>query len=286
MEKEEIDLMIAENQIAFDLDGGENVLEETTLFSKPLLKPKNNDWIKKEVLFVGVKCNHFNISSDFSNMLLCGKKMIDWIMLAGRNCESIIVNDGEDLIDRLIRLNTDKKIIAVFYSDTPLLDKVTFEHICNYFSSHACNYLKLNRGFLVRSDFLKFSTQFVQGNNFLQEKNLYVVENSKDLNFVAGALYNKILNYHISNGVIIYGQNTVFIDGDVEIESGVIIEPNNIISGQSIIEKDCVIESGNIIKNSIIGQNCRLKSSYIENSKISNGTVVEPYSKIINEEIK
>ena len=39
MEKEEIDLMIAENQIAFDLDGGENVLEETTLFSKPLLKP-------------------------------------------------------------------------------------------------------------------------------------------------------------------------------------------------------------------------------------------------------
>ena len=286
MEKEEVDLMIAENQIAFDFDGNENVLEETTLFSKPLLKPKNNDWIKEEVLFVGVKSDHFNISNDFSNMLLCGKKMIDWIMLAGRNCESMIVNDGEDLIERLIRLNTDKKIIAVFYSDTPLLDKLTFENICNYFSSHACNYLKLNRGFLVRSDFLKFSTQFVQGNNFLQEKNLYVVENSKDLNFVANALYNKILNYHISNGVIIYGQNTVFIDGDVEIESGVIIYPNNIIGGQSIIDKGCVIESGNVIKNSILGQNCIVKSSFIENSKIADGVEIEPYSKILNEEIK
>lgn len=281
METEELDLMIAENQISFDLEGE----EESSIFSKPLIKSKNFDWIKEEVLFVGVKANHPSLSKNFSNMLLCGKKMIDWIMLAGRDCENIIIDDCDDIIEKLIAINTDKKIIAVFYSDTPLLDKVSFQKICDYFSSSRCNYLKLNRGFLVRTEYLKFSNQFIQGESFFEEKNLYIIEDSKDLSFVANTMQNKILNYHISNGVIIYGQSTVFIDADVEIESGVIIYPNNIICGQSIIEKGVTLESGNIIKDSIINENCIIKSSYIENSKINNGKIIEPFSKLINEEV-
>ena len=117
-----------------------------------------------------------------------------------------------------------------------------------------------------------------------EDKNLLVVDNAKELNYVSNILYNKILNYHIKNGVIIFGQNNIYIDADVEIESGVIIYPNNILKGQSIIEKGVILESGNVIKDSIVSSGI-IKSSYIENSKITNASIIQPFSKIINEEL-
>ena len=43
-----------------------------------------------------------------------------------------------------------------------------------------------------------------------------------------GRIYG-IIFLQTNNGVIILGENTVFIDADVEIEEGTIIYPNNII---------------------------------------------------------
>ena len=43
--------------------------------------------------------------------------------------------------------------------------------------------------------------------------------------------------------------------------------------------------SGNIIKNSIVGRDCVLAGSYIENSKIGDGIALTPSQKLINEEV-
>ena len=285
MEREDIDLLVSENQIKIDFDSftSANEEEESAIIPSALIKAVNYDWIKDEVLFVVVKAYH-SFVKDLPNVELCGKRLLDWVLNAGSGCETRIIEDCEDIIGRVRNITTNKNIIAVFYSDTPLLDKGTFNKFCEYFSSHNMNFLRLSRGFIVKSEFLKNNFTLAQGASELDDKNLLVADSAKVLNLMSNSLYNRILNYHIKNGVIIYGQNTVFIDGDVEIEGGVIIYPNNVIKGQSIIGENAVIESGNVIKNSIISNDAVVRGSYIENSKISAGASIEPFSKIIGQE--
>ena len=285
MEKEEIDLLVAENQIKIDFDSlVQEPEEESTLLTNPLIKATNFDWIKDEVLFVVVKAYH-SFVKDLPKVELCGKKLLDWVLNAGSGCETKVIEDCEDIIGRIRNINTNKKIIAVFYSDTPLLDRATFNKFCNYFSSRNINFLQLSRGFIVKTEFIKNNLTIAQGASELDDKNLLVANSSKVLNLMSSSLYSRIANYHIKNGVILFGQNTIFIDGDVEIEGGVIIYPNNIIKGQTIIGEGAILECGNVIKNSIISNGAVLKSSYIENSKISQGKTVEPFSKIIGQEL-
>lgn len=285
MEREDIDLLVSENQIKIDFDSltSANEEEESAIIPSALIKAVNYDWIKDEVLFVVVKAYH-SFVKDLPSVELCGKRLLDWVLNAGSGCETRIIEDCEDITSRVRNITTNKNIIAVFYSDTPLLDKGTFNKFCEYFSSHNMNFLRLSRGFIVKTEFLKNNFTLAQGASELDDKNLLVADSAKVLNLMSNSLYNRILNYHIKNGVIIYGQNTVFIDGDVEIEGGVIIYPNNVIKGQSIIGENAVIESGNVIKNSIISNDAVVRGSYIENSKISAGASIEPFSKIIGQE--
>lgn len=283
METQELDLMMAENQISFDFEAIGNEIEESSVLPETLIKSVNHDYIKEEVLFVAVRVKRDDVIQDFSNLLLCGKRMIDWVLLAGSGCKQVVIDDCEDIIDRVRRIDTDKPYIAVFYSDTPLLDPNTFYRIMDYFASKGVNYLQLTRGFIFKSEFLKNNTNFIlSATSGYEDKNLLVVDNAKKINYVHNLIQNKINSFHIKNGVIIYGQDSVFIDADCIIEGGCVIYPNNIIKGNSIIENGVILESGNFIKDSIISQGVTVTRCFIEGSKITkNSTNIS----IINEEL-
>lgn len=289
METRELEIEIAQGQMSFildDFDVNEKEEESKILSKSSLIKPKNHEWIKNEVLYVVVKAQNRFLSNDLPSLKLCGKKMIDWVRLAGADCEQIIIDDCEDILGRVRNIETDKSYIAVFYSDTPLFNKGAFYRIMDYFSSKTINFLRLSRGYIVKTDFLKNTPHFMQGETSgLEVDGLMQADSAKTISYMQNLLNNKILSFHENNGVVIFGKSTVFIDADVEIENGVLIEPNNIIQGESVIASGTTLMSGNIIKNSIISNNCIIASSYIEKSKISQGKIVEPYSKIIEQEI-
>ena len=281
----EFELLVAENQISFDFDALQEEEEQSSSIPESLIRPVNTDWIKDEVLYVAVRAYNDSVVANMPDHLLCGKKLIDWVTNAGGDCEKKVIEDSQNIFDRLRSMNTQKDIIAVFYSDTPLLDRATFHDVCNYFSSHHMNFLQLPRGFVIRTEYLRNVTDYAQGKAAYENKNLMIADSARILAFMASFLYNKILSFHIKNGVIIYGQNTVFIDADVEIDSGVVIYPNNVISGQSIVASGTILRSGNIISDSIIAGNTTLENCFVSNSKISQGKAVQPCSQIVNEEL-
>jgi len=288
METKELELEIAKGQMSFMFDGlSLNEQEESSVISnEKLLKPQNHEWIKNEVLFVVVKAQNRFLSNDLPSLKLCGKKMIDWVRLAGGECEQCVIDDCEDIIEKIKEINTDKKFIAVFYSDTPLFNKLSFNRIMDYVSSKNINYLKLVRGFVGKTEFIKNSTLLVQGAiSDIESESLMQADSANVISQMQNLINSKILAFHENNGVVIFGKNTVFIDADVEIENGVVVEPNNIIQGESVIAGGTILASGNIIKNSIISNNCRIYASYIERSKIGQGKEIKPFSKIIEEEI-
>lgn len=288
METKELEIEVAKGQMAFMLDEIEidEKEEESTAFANKIIKAENHDWIGEEVLFVVVRAQNKSLSNDLPSVKICGKKMIDWVRLAGADCEQYVIEDCEDVLEMAKTISTDKKYIAIFYSDTPLFNKGAFYRIMDYFSSRNINLLKLTRGFVVKREFLQSNLYFVQGaNSGIEEDSLLRANSAKTISYIQNIINNKILSFHEKNGVVIFGKNTVFIDADVEIENGVIIYPNNVIQGESIISGGTILESGNIIKNSIIANNCLLCASYIEKSKIGLGKEIKPFSKVIEEEI-
>ena len=230
METLELDLEIAKNQIAIDFESLEKEEEESVSLPNSLIKPVNFDWIKSEVLFVVVNANREDVCPHFSSLSLCGKTMTDWVLMAGNQCENIVIDDCEDIIAKIREINTSKKIIALFYSDTPLLDKNAFYRIMEYFSSKSINFLQLARGIVVKTEFLKNNPSFMSSaTGGYEDEALLVADSGEAIAFIHKILNRKIVNYHLDNGVVILGENMVFIDADCEIESGVVIYPNNTI---------------------------------------------------------
>lgn len=72
--------------------------------------------------------------------------------------------------------------------------------------------------------------------------------------------------------------NGVFIDDAAIIEEGVCIYPNCYIIGKCKIGKNSVIYSGTTIENSVIGENCTVKSSFIEDSVVDNNVQIGPFA--------
>ena len=69
-----------------------------------------------------------------------------------------------------------------------------------------------------------------------------------------------------------------FIDESVEIAEDVKIYPNVYILGNSKIGKGSIIYPNTTIENSVIGENCVIKSSYIEESEVKNNVKIGPFA--------
>ena len=82
------------------------------------------------------------------------------------------------------------------------------------------------------------------------------------------------MNYKIIN------KKSCCIQQSVKIGKGCIIYPNNTILGSTQIKDGCIVYPGNVIIDSIIGQNCVIKTSYITNSIIGDNCAVGPFSNL------
>ncbi len=156
----------------------------------------------------------------------------------------------------------------------------------DYFSSNNLNAMKFDRGLVYKTEFLQDAIDLDPVvKKYFGGKDFERIEDASDFARAYTFLQNKIKNYHKNNNVVLLGEDTIFIDADVEIESGVIIYPNNILKGQTYIGKNVVLESGNTISDSIISNNCIIEKSVIIKSKVEENKSVKPFTIVENESI-
>jgi len=269
----ELDKEIDENQISFDF------LKEMP-DTQTLLKSQNNDWVAKETLVVVLKAND-GVSANFD---LCGKKMLDWVLMSTSSCHQYVMDEPEDVLEAVKPLTEGYDFVAVLYSDTPLLKRETFLEVMNYFSTQRLNVMQLSRGYVFRSEYLQNAKMLMSsGITPFGTDDFKRIDNAEKLSYAFSILNKRILNYHKQNGVVLFGEDTIFIDADVEIEDGSVIYPNNIIKGESYIGKNVILESGNYIFDTIVCDGAFVCQSYLEKSKIEQNKVVGPFDKIINQ---
>lgn len=82
----------------------------------------------------------------------------------------------------------------------------------------------------------------------------------------------------MEKGVVIVDYSTSYIDEDVLIGNGTIIYPNVSIRGKSRIGRNNIIDSNTIIVDCEIGDDNKILSSYLSDSKIGNNNFVGPFA--------
>lgn len=274
MEIDEIDTMVEENQISFDF----------LATPQTLTKVENFDWVADETLVVILRAKN-EISPDFE---ICGKKMLDWVALACSGCKQKILDDpGEDnLLSAIKDIAEEFNFVVVLYSDTPLLQKQTFLEIMDYFSKHRMNVLKLLRGYVFKGEYLKNARMMLSTAMEEFNKDEFAIISTPQMASQAFKVLNdRILTYHKERGVVLFGENTIFIDADVEIEGGTVIYPSNVIKGESYIGKNVILESGNYIIDTIVCDEAFVVQSYLEKSKVAEGKIVGPYVRLVGQKM-
>ena len=223
---------------------------------------KSFEWVAKETLVVLVETEH-SFAEDFQ---LCGMKMTDWVALATSGCKHKVISFvGEDEILQVAKQYAGEfNYIAVLYNDIPLLEKQTFLDLMDYFAKRKMNVMRLERGFVFRSEYLENAQILLSGMvEKFGEEDFFVVDNAEKASHAFEVLNARIVDYHKKDGVVFFGENTIFVDVDVQIESGAIIYPNN------------------IIKNCYIDDNSSIEFSVVKNAEIPARSKIGPFEKII-----
>jgi bifunctional UDP-N-acetylglucosamine pyrophosphorylase/glucosamine-1-phosphate N-acetyltransferase len=102
----------------------------------------------------------------------------------------------------------------------------------------------------------------------------------KDLAALNRVALDKILDKHMDNGVDIPFSDGVIIGPDVVVGADTRILPGTILRGKTKIGEGSEIGPNSYLDNATVGGNCRVISTYIDNSTLEDGVKIGPMSNI------
>lgn len=101
-----------------------------------------------------------------------------------------------------------------------------------------------------------------------------------DLSRAAGLVRAKILDELMLSGVTIINPAHTYISPETQIGRDTVIYPGTIIEGKSVIGKNCFIGPNTFIKNSSVGDNSEIRSSFIDDSFVASKVKIGPFSNL------
>lgn len=94
----------------------------------------------------------------------------------------------------------------------------------------------------------------------------------------AAALLQQRINRHwMSSGVTIIDPQTTFIEPGVSIGQDTIVWPNTYLQGQTVIGDDCTLGPDAIIRDTKIGNSCRVLASVLESAVMEDDADIGPF---------
>jgi bifunctional UDP-N-acetylglucosamine pyrophosphorylase/glucosamine-1-phosphate N-acetyltransferase len=103
------------------------------------------------------------------------------------------------------------------------------------------------------------------------------LDNKAKLAEVEAEIRRRINTSWMLAGVSLVHPEATYVDADVEIGTGTIIWPNTFLQGQTRIGRECTIGPGSVIRDSTIGDGCRVELSVVEQALMEEGSDVGPF---------
>lgn len=267
----------------------EEIKEQKIVDTEPVKEPLKDIKNDVNIVLLLIKNQAFKTTTKPYNLKIFGKSMLDWIFNAieGFPVTKVECDISEDFLPIVKALaKPEFKYTVVLYSDTPLLQKKTFLEILDFIKYKQPSVLKLTRGYVFETEYLfKIDKLYAPQSEYFEEEDFITCYNLKQLEIVGEIFKNRILTYHMKQGVRILDTSSTFVDADVQIGKDVVIYPNNHLIENTVIEDNVVLKQGNVIENSIVFNGTEIQNSVVKNSIIKNDCKVLPYCVITNKSI-
>lgn len=243
---------------------------------------------KEDVKFQAIILKIVSAKNSYEGKIL-GRTLEDWVAFACNGINVKVVDyDGTSNLLGFVRDKIDHRFdySIILMSKTPLLTGVTIKNIIEYCSVKEVDLCKLPIGYVVKNDYFFKMSELVIDSLYSQNlDDFFVVENKKQFVQAEGILQDRINSFHMSNGVDIRKPQSVYIEPEVDIGSGVVIFPGNSIKGQTTIMKDVILKENNVIENSIVGSESCISGSVISGTMIEKNVYISAFCDINNSQI-
>ena len=209
--------------------------------------------------------------------------------ILGRRAEEYILREfagfdaaGSRIVKEEVFLSAPEKyysadaINVVLTLDTPLLRRKTVEHFVALMRSRNIKSVRLgakDSASHIRNGDASDEGIFIADDDFLK------LGDAKSYNMVYNLLKDRILEAHLLAGVNIVDKTTTFIDDTVKIESGAQILPFSRIEGDSVIKSDARV-SASFVRNSIVESGAVVEMSHIVDSCVRARATVGPFARL------
>jgi bifunctional UDP-N-acetylglucosamine pyrophosphorylase/glucosamine-1-phosphate N-acetyltransferase len=90
----------------------------------------------------------------------------------------------------------------------------------------------------------------------------------------------RILHKLMQSGVTIVDPSHTYVDADVEVGQDTILLPGTMLKGRTRIGRNCVIGPHSVLEDMQIGDQCRVKASFMEGSIMEDGADIGPLSHV------
>ena len=104
------------------------------------------------------------------------------------------------------------------------------------------------------------------------------INNRRQLAVAEAVMRERIRDLWLQGGVTMLGPASIYIDADVSIGMDTVILPNTMITGRTEVGENCEIGPNSVIRDSTIGNNCRVTSSALEEATMEDNTDIGPFS--------
>jgi bifunctional UDP-N-acetylglucosamine pyrophosphorylase/glucosamine-1-phosphate N-acetyltransferase len=95
---------------------------------------------------------------------------------------------------------------------------------------------------------------------------------------VEAAVRQRVREALMLAGVTIIDPASTYVDAGVVVGQDTIIYPSTHLQGNTVIGMDCLVGPNTIVRNSSVGDNCRLEASVVEDAIIENDVTMGPFS--------
>ena len=111
-----------------------------------------------------------------------------------------------------------------------------------------------------------------------EAQDLLGVNDRRQLALAEAVQRHRISQAWMLEGVTISDPASVYIDAGVTIGQDTLILPNTMLLGSSIIGEDCEIGPNTTVRDSSVGDRCRITASIVEEAIMENGVGMGPFS--------
>lgn len=220
---------------------------------------------------------------------ILGKTMLEWVSLSLYGIPFVAVDDNQEVsVPALIRdhLDESKEYTVVLYSDTPLITRKTVSDALETAKINSLNVMKMTRGYVFKTEYIKNADQIYSDKTYYFEEEDFVTAYSfKQVSFIGDILKNRVLTFHMQNGVQFEDPPSTFIGCEVSIGANVYIGANNSIMGCTCIKDNVRLKRGNVIEDCVIDDGACLESSKIYHSYIGKNSDVGPFANLRKDNI-